>query len=108
MSEFERRKDQIQEGVQSGAALVGRVAVIITDAISAIAREVGDFVSDGIEMQEAARAARRDQAVTSGEAASGPASPAVAELDVEARPGGEDALPDAGPTGGPEGGPDAR
>jgi hypothetical protein len=99
MSEFERRKDQIQEGVQSGAALVGRVAVIITDAIGAIAREVGDFVSDGIEMQEAARAAKRDQSLTSGEP----------DPVVEARPVGEDALPDAGPADpGPEGGADSR
>lgn len=107
MSEFERRKDQIQEVVQSGAALVGRVAVIITDAIGAIAREVGDFVSDGIEMQEAARAARRDQALTSGEP----------DPVVEARPVGEDARPepdalpepDAGPADpGPEGGADSR
>ncbi|MFL0579810.1 hypothetical protein [Dietzia sp. 179-F 9C3 NHS] len=88
MSEFERRKDQIQEGVQSGAALVGRVAVIITDAIGAIAREVGDFVSDGIEMQEAARAAKRDQSVTSGESV------------------GDGALPE--PDCGPEGHSDAR
>ena len=85
--------------MQSGAALVGRVAVIITDAIGAIAREVGDFVSDGIEMQEAARAAKRDQAVTSGE-------PAADDPDLEARPAGDDALPE--PDGGPEDHPDAR
>lgn len=60
MSEFERRKDQVQEGVQSTAGLIGRVAVIITDAVAAIAREVGDWVTDGIEMNEAARTARRD------------------------------------------------
>ncbi len=61
MSDFERNKDQIQAGVQAGASLVGRITVIITDAIGAIAREVGDFVTDGIEMREAARAARLDE-----------------------------------------------
>lgn len=72
MGEFERRKDQAQEGIQSGAALVGRVAVIITDAVGSIAREIGDFVTDTIEMSEASRAARRD------------------ELDGTADTGGED------------------
>lgn len=61
MSDFERNKDQIQAGVQAGASLVGRITVIITDAIGSIAREVGDFVTDGIEMREAARAARLDE-----------------------------------------------
>ena len=61
MSDFERNKDQIQAGVQAGASLVGRITVIITDAIGSIAREVGDFVTEGIEMREAARAARLDE-----------------------------------------------
>lgn len=61
MSEFERNKDQVQAGVQAGASLVGRITVIITDAIGSIAREVGDFVTDGIEMREAARTAQRDE-----------------------------------------------
>lgn len=61
MGDFERNKDQIQAGVQAGATLVGRITVIITDAIGSIAREVGDFVTDGIEMREAARTSRRDE-----------------------------------------------
>ena len=61
MSDFERNKDQIQAGVQAGASLVGRITVIITDAIGSIAREVGDFVTEGIEMREAARAERLDE-----------------------------------------------
>ena len=61
MGDFERNKDQVQAGVQAGASLVGRIAVIITDAIGSIAKEVGDFVTDGIEMREAARAARLDE-----------------------------------------------
>ena len=61
MGDFERNKDQVQAGVQAGASLVGRIAVIITDAIGSIAREVGDFVTEGIEMREAARTARLDE-----------------------------------------------
>lgn len=61
MGDFERNKDQIQSGVQAGATLVGRITLIITDAVGSIAREVGDFVTDGIEMREAARAARLDE-----------------------------------------------
>lgn len=61
MGDFERNKDQIQTGVQAGATLVGRITLIITDAVGSIAREVGDFVTDGIEMREAARAARLDE-----------------------------------------------
>lgn len=62
MGDFERNKDQVQAGVQAGASLVGRIAVIITDAVGSIAKEVGDFVTDSIEMREAARAARLDEA----------------------------------------------
>ena len=58
MSVFERNKDHIQAGVLAGASLVGRITVIITDAVGSIAREVGDFVTEGIEMREAARTAR--------------------------------------------------
>ena len=115
MSEFERRKDQVQEGVQSTAGLIGRVAVIITDAVAAIAREVGDWVTDGIEMNEAARTARRDVG-EEGDALD--ARPSDEALDAR-RAGG--AL-DSGPSGarptdshrpdaradGPEGTPPAR
>lgn len=61
MGDFERNKDQIQAGVQAGASLVGRITMIITDAVGSIAREVGDFVTDGIEMREAAKASRLDE-----------------------------------------------
>ena len=61
MSDFERNKDQVQAGVQAGASLVGRIAVIITDAVGSIAKEIGDFVTEGIEMREAARISRREE-----------------------------------------------
>jgi|GEM_PF-6116725 len=59
MSEIERRKDLVQDAVQSTAGLVGRITIIVTDAVAAIAREIGDTVTDGIEMREAASRARR-------------------------------------------------
>ena len=61
MSDFERNKDQVQAGVQAGASLVGRIAVIVTDAVGSIAKEIGDFVTEGIEMREAARVSRREE-----------------------------------------------
>ncbi|HMT50375.1 hypothetical protein [Dietzia sp. UBA5065] len=67
MGDFERNKDQVQAGIQAGASLVGRIAVIITDAIGSVVKEVGDFVTDAIEMREAARAARLDEATRSPE-----------------------------------------
>jgi hypothetical protein len=61
VSDFERNKDQVQAGVQAGASLVGRIAVIVTDAVGSIAKEIGDFVTEGIEMREAARISRREE-----------------------------------------------
>ena len=61
MSDFERRKDQVQEAISSSAGLVGRLTVIATDAVGSAAREVGDWISDGIEMREAAKLSREDE-----------------------------------------------
>lgn len=40
---------------------MGRIAVIVTDAVGSIAKEIGDFVTEGIEMREAARISRREE-----------------------------------------------
>ncbi|MCP2269838.1 hypothetical protein LV75_002327 [Actinokineospora diospyrosa] len=61
VSEFESAKDTIQEATESAAAHVGRIALIITGAVRDIAREVGDWATDVIEMGEAARRARADR-----------------------------------------------
>ncbi|ANI93473.1 hypothetical protein [Dietzia timorensis] len=61
MSDFERRKDQVQEAISSTAGLVGRLTAITTDAVGSAAREVGDWISDGVEMREAAKLAREDE-----------------------------------------------
>ena len=78
MSDFERNKDQVQAGVQAGASLVGRIAFIITDAIGSIAKEVGDFVTEGIEMREAAKISRREEQQRGGR----PGAEKVAEKDT--------------------------
>ncbi|MGW0044238.1 hypothetical protein [Rhodococcus sp. NPDC003348] len=60
VGKFERRKDTVQELTESGATHVGRIAMIIAGAVRDVTREIGDWISDGIEMQEAAKRARAD------------------------------------------------
>ena len=57
---IERNKDLVQELVESTATHVGRIATIITGAVADVAREIGDLVTDGFEMRDAARRARDD------------------------------------------------
>jgi len=59
---FERNKDLLQEAVESTATHVGRIATIITSAVADITREIGDLVTDGLEMRDAARRAELDEA----------------------------------------------
>ncbi|MBF6333090.1 hypothetical protein [Nocardia transvalensis] len=61
VGKFESNKDLIQELTSSGARHVGNIASIITNTVSEVTREIGDWVTDAIEMREAAAAARRDQ-----------------------------------------------
>lgn len=58
---YERNKDFVQEIVESTATHVGRIATIITTAVADVAREVGDIVTDGFEMRDAARKAKDDE-----------------------------------------------
>ncbi|WLP91737.1 MULTISPECIES: hypothetical protein [Gordonia] len=59
---IERNKDIIQELVESTATHVGQIASIITTAVADVAREVGEIITDGFEMREAARRAGADSA----------------------------------------------
>jgi hypothetical protein len=61
VSRFERNKDTAQEMIESTAHRVGRIASIITGAVIDVTREIGDLISDGIEMREAAKKARDDK-----------------------------------------------
>ncbi|MFD1815502.1 hypothetical protein [Rhodococcus gannanensis] len=65
VGKFERRKDTVQELTESGATHVGRIAVIIAGAVRDVTREIGDWISDGLEMREASRRAREDEERTS-------------------------------------------
>ncbi|MEU2039636.1 hypothetical protein [Nocardia niwae] len=46
----------------SGARHVGNIANIITGTVAEVTREIGEWITDAIEMNEAAAAARRDAA----------------------------------------------
>ncbi|RDI63710.1 hypothetical protein [Nocardia pseudobrasiliensis] len=61
IGKFESNKDLIQELTSSGARHVGNIANIITGTVAEVTREIGEWVTDAIEMREAAAAARRDQ-----------------------------------------------
>ncbi|GAC58376.1 hypothetical protein GOHSU_38_00150 [Gordonia hirsuta DSM 44140 = NBRC 16056] len=60
VGKIERNKDMLQEAVQNTAHRVGSIASIITTAVVDVTREVGDLISDGFEMREAAKQARLD------------------------------------------------
>ncbi|WP_067654456.1 hypothetical protein [Nocardia harenae] len=62
IGKFESNKDLIQELTVSGAKRVGTIASIITDTVGAVTREIGEWMTDAIEMREAAAAAKRDAA----------------------------------------------
>lgn len=62
IGKFETNKDLIQELTASGARHVGNIASIITGTVAEVTREIGEWITDAIEMNEAAAAARRDAA----------------------------------------------
>ncbi len=68
VGKLERNKDLLQDAVQNTAHRVGAIASIITTAIVDVTREIGDLVTDGFEMREAARAAKDAKDATDDEA----------------------------------------
>ncbi|WP_327144318.1 hypothetical protein [Nocardia sp. NBC_01327] len=62
IGKFESNKDLIQELTATGARHVGNIATIITGTVAEVTREIGEWVTDAIEMREAAVAAQRDAA----------------------------------------------
>ena len=64
---FESNKDIVQELTESAAHRVGNIATIITDAVKDVTKEIGDWITDGIEMRDAARAARNDDGIVDAE-----------------------------------------
>lgn len=65
VGDFESKKDTVQVVTESAATHVGNIAAIITGAVRDIARETGDWLSDVIEMREAAQRAKEDESRTS-------------------------------------------
>ena len=63
---FERNKDTVQELTESAATHVGNIAGIITGAVRDVTREIGELITDAIEMREAARKAQLDHDETTG------------------------------------------
>lgn len=61
VGKFESGKDSAQEIVESGANTVGHIATIITGAVRDVVGELGGFVTDVIEMREAATKAQADR-----------------------------------------------
>lgn len=68
VGKFESNKDVVQDLTESGAQHVGNIAAIVAGAVKDVAvavkdvtRELGEWISDGVEMVEAARAARADK-----------------------------------------------
>ena len=66
IGKFESNKDLIQELTSSGARHVGNIANIITGTVAEVTREIGEWITDAIEMNEAAAAARKDAAAQRG------------------------------------------
>ncbi|MGV9412455.1 hypothetical protein ACWDOP_21305 [Nocardia sp. NPDC003693] len=62
IGKFESNKDLIQELTSSGARHVGNIASIITGTVADVTKEIGDWITDAIEMREAAAAAAADAA----------------------------------------------
>ncbi|MBH0777050.1 hypothetical protein [Nocardia bovistercoris] len=60
IGKFESNKDLIQELTSSGARHVGNIANIIAGTVAEVTREIGEWITDAIEMNEAAAAARQD------------------------------------------------
>lgn len=70
-SKFEMGKDTVQELAESGAERVGNIAVIIAGAVRDVTREIGDWITDGLEMREAAAKAKADRESAAGDGAPG-------------------------------------
>ena len=60
LSKSETRKDTAQVVIESGAAHVGRIANIVTNAVREVTRELGGFATEIFEMRDASKRAEAD------------------------------------------------
>lgn len=56
----ENTRDTIQIVTEQAAEHVGNIATIVTTAVRDIARELGDWFTDVVELRDAAQRARED------------------------------------------------
>ncbi|WP_020671367.1 hypothetical protein [Amycolatopsis nigrescens] len=61
VGQFESNKDTVQVLTESAATHIGNIATIITGAVRDIAKETGDWLTEMIEMREAAQRAQQDE-----------------------------------------------
>lgn len=94
MGKLERGKDTAQDAIESTSIRVGRIATIITTAVADVAREIGDAVTDALEMRQAAKAAAADEARQAADGARPSASAPEAEASGPRASGTEPADPD--------------
>lgn len=57
---FARTVDDVRHQIDRGRNPVAGTASAITDAVTAVAQEVGEWLADTVEMRHAAKRARRD------------------------------------------------
>jgi hypothetical protein len=60
VSEGESAKDTLQVVAESAADHVGKIATIITAAVRDIARELGDWMNEVVEMRDTSRRSSED------------------------------------------------
>ncbi len=58
IGKFESNKDLIQELTSSGAKHIGNIATIITGTVAEVTPEIGEWITEAIEMNEAAAGPR--------------------------------------------------
>lgn len=63
LSKSEIRKDQIQDSVEAATHAVGQVSNVVIGAVGDVVKAVGGFATDLFEIREAAKNARKDQAL---------------------------------------------
>ncbi|MET9487824.1 hypothetical protein [Nocardia sp. NPDC006630] len=102
IGKFESNKDLIQELTATGARHVGNIATIITGTVAEVTREIGEWVTDAIEMREAAVAAQRDAAAQRTAAADSGYDPDFDDEDLEPVVAHDDSLKPTVTTAEPE------
>ncbi len=65
---FESGKDTVQVLTETAATHLGNIATIVTGAVRDVAKETGDWLTEVIEMREAAQRAQQDDGTAGADA----------------------------------------